>query len=128
MFGGVGVAGSLAVGIGGLIKNRADAKVGLRSDTRERMTMFEARYQAILEEMRTSLIDPLRLEVDRLRDDVEALGEQLAAERAAGKVTARQYRQAPSHIRALRAWIALQSLVIDQPPPDPPEVIVEDLR
>ena len=128
IFGGVGVAGSLLVGIGGLLKNRADAKVGLGSEHRKKLTLFEARYQAILDEVRESLVDPLRSEVDRLRDEVDALREELAAERAAGKLTARQYRAALAHIRALRAWITLQSLATEEPPPDPPESILDDLR
>src|SRR5690625_7959590 len=92
IFGGVGVLASLIVGIGGLIKNRADARVGLRADTREELTLFEARYQAILDEVRESLVDPLRLEVERLRGELDLLREELAAERAAGKLRSEERR------------------------------------
>src|SRR5690625_24872 len=129
IFGGVGVLASLIVGIGGLIKNRADARVGLRADAGEELTLFEARYQAILDEVRESLVDPLRLEVERLRGELDLLREELAAERAAGKLTARQYRIALAHIRGLRAWIALHDLaaLTDDSPPDPPESLRDDL-
>lgn len=130
IFGGAGVLTSLIVGIGGLIKNRADAQVGLRSDRREDLTLFESRYQAILDEVRESLVDPLRLEVDRLRSELDALREELAAERAAGRLTMRQYRAALAHIRAVRAWITLHDLaaLTDDEPPAPPDSIIEDLR
>ena len=129
ILGAVGVVTSLIVGVGGLIKNRADAKVGLGSETRKEMTLFEARYQAILDEVRESLVDPLRVEVDRLRGELDTLREDLAAERAAGKLTLRQYRSALAHIRGLRAWVTMHDLtnVVQDDLPDVPPSIRDDL-
>lgn len=122
------VAGSLILAVGGFIKNRSDAKVGVRSAKREDQAAWDARYQSILDEVRESLVDPLRAEVERLRSEVASLRAELAAERADLREERARYRAALAHIREWKAWGSLNAARDAEPAPAPPARIIDDLH
>jgi len=122
------VAGSLLMAVAGYIKNRADAKVGVRSATREDQAAWDARYQSILDEVQESLVQPLREELARLRDEVQQLRSELQAERAETREVAGKYRAALAHIREWKVWGSLNAAHDAKPVPVPPSRIVDDLH
>lgn len=122
------VAGSLILAIGGFIKNRGDVKVGVRSATREDQAAWDARYQQIFDEVRESLVDPLRAEVERLRGEVAQLRSELATEREDLREERARYRAALTHIRDWRAWGAFNAAHDAEPVPVPPARILDDLH
>lgn len=122
------VLGSLILAVGGFIKNRGDVKVGVRSATREDQAAWDARYQQIFDEVRESLVDPLKAEVARLRDEVAQLRSELSTERAEHQEERARYRAALTHIRAWRAWAALNAAHDAEPVPVPSPRIADDLH
>lgn len=117
---------AILTGIGGIIagivqwrKNRTDEKLGVRSAQREDDSAWDARYQEILDEVREHLVDPLKAEVQALRDEVARLRSDLGAERAS-------YRAALSHIRDWRVW-SNQHVPESVDRPDPPDRIRNDI-
>lgn len=117
---------AILAGLGGIItgivqwrKNKTDERLGVRSARREDDQAWDARYQAILDEVREHLVDPLKAEVAALRDEVAGLRTDLHEERA-------RYRSALGHIRDWRLWGDLHvALTVDRPVP--PERIREDI-
>lgn len=122
------VAGSLILAVGGYIKNRSDAKVGVRSATREDQAAWDARYQSILDEVQESLVQPLREEVARLRAEVQQLRTDLQQERTDLREERARYRAALSHIREWTVWGSLNAAHDAEPPPAPPHRIIDDLH
>lgn len=122
------VAGSLLLAVGGFIKNKSDAKVGVRSASREDQAAWDARYQAILDEVQESLVAPLRDEVKRLREEVRQLRADLQVERQDLREERARYRAALSHIRDWRAWGLLNAASDAEPMPVPSARIVDDLH
>lgn len=110
------------------IRNRGDKEVGVRSANRDDQAAWDARYQQVLDQVESHLLEPLREEVARLRSEVAELRSDLASERQALREERSRYRAALAHIRALTAWMGLHMPPGTPPPPAPPERITDDLH
>jgi len=110
------------------IRNRGDKEVGVRSATRDDQAAWDARYQQVLNQVETHLLEPLREEVARLRSEVAELRADLASERQALNEERSRYRAALAHIRTLTAWMGLHMPPGTPSPPEPPERITGDLH
>ena len=89
-------------GAGGLaawIKQRSDAKNGVRQENRSDTDSLNARAVALVENQFNYLVKPLQQKVDGLEADVVRLNEEV-------KTHAARYQMAVKHIKVLYTWIA----------------------
>ena len=89
-------------GAGGLaawIKQRSDAKNGVRQENRSDTDSLNARAVALVENQFNYLVKPLQQKVDGLEADVARLNEEV-------KTHAALYQMAVKHIKVLYTWIA----------------------
>ena len=89
-------------GTGGVVawlRQRQDAKQGVRQENRQDTDSLNARAVAMLETQFNYLVQPLQKKVDDLETDVTRLNEEV-------KTHAALYKMAVKHIKVLYTWIA----------------------
>lgn len=118
--------GTLVVAITGvvtaataLMKNRTDAKLGIRSADREDETTFDERYRNIIDDVQEHLLKPLRNDLDQERKQrlvLEAKVESLG----------RSYRDSLNYIRTLIRWVTVNDHDVSDLP-EVPDSIKQDI-
>lgn len=126
----IGVIGAIAViifgggGIGAYLKQRHDARNGVRQENRADVDSLNARTVAILESQFNYLVKPMQDQVSSLRTEVQDLTKEVKIHRAL-------YLTAIEHIKTLYAWIArhIPSDIEEKTEiPKPPATLVNDLN
>ena len=122
------IAGALSMllfGGGGVVawmKQRRDAKAGVRQENRADVDSLNAQAIAIVENQFNYLVKPLKEEVDKLKGEVKEL-------RTEAENTRTKYWKAITHIRVLYSWIAkhMPAEVEVTMVPAPPEDLADDI-
>lgn len=117
--------GILLTGGGGVVawmKQRRDAKNGIRQETRADEDSLNARAIAIVESQFTFLVKPLQEKVDELETKVKDLTTEVEAQKT-------KYWKAITHIRLLYSYIAkhMTNELETTPPPPPPAELAGDI-
>ena len=112
-------------GTGGVVawlRQRQDAKQGVRQENRQDTDSLNARAVAMLETQFNYLVQPLQKKVDGLEADVARLNEEV-------KTHAALYQMAVKHIKVLYNWIArhMPNELDTTEIPAPPAELVADL-
>lgn len=115
----------LIFGGGGVVawlKQRADAKQGVRQENRSDTDSLNARAVAMLETQFNYLVKPLQDKVGGLETEIASLKEEV-------KTHAALYKIAVNHIKVLYNWIArhVPSELDQTEIPAPPTELVNDL-
>lgn len=96
-----------------LIKNRTDAKLGIRTADREDETTFDERYRNIIDDVQEHLLKPLRSDLDQERKQRILLEAKVDS-------MSKLYRDSLGYIRILIRWVNMN--VNDQQVADLPSV------
>ena len=109
-------------GVVAFLKQRRDAKNGIRQESRADVDSLNARAVAIVESQFIFLVKPLQEKVTGLEQKVELLQTEVEAQKT-------KYWKAVTHIRNLYAYIAkhMTSELEKTPPPPPPAELAGDI-
>lgn len=106
-------------GTGGLTawyKARSDNRLGVAASDQAEDAAISERWRTIVETQTQALLDPMREEIQKLKEQIDTLEEKLVKRE-------RQYWKAITHIRSLMNWIAFH---VPEGAPTPP-IIPPDL-
>lgn len=98
-----------------LLKNRTDAKLGIRTADREDETTFDERYRNIIDDVQEHLLTPLRADLDQERKQRIVL-------EAKVDTLGRNYRDSLGYIRILIRWVTVNNHDIDDLPKVPDSI------